>query len=167
MSLAPAPHQAASYSSTQIALHWIVAALVAVNWFLGEPMAHIFDAREEGEAITSYGAAYAHIIIGLAVLTFMVARLLARLRRPVATEPSKLHPVLATVGTITHWLMYALLLLIPLGGLLAWFGRNEAVGELHGTAVDVLLVLVALHLAGAVLHLILGENLFKRMWRGA
>jgi len=154
------------YSSLQIALHWLVLVLVVVNLLLGQSMARVFEARHGGEAVVSAGPAYAHIAIGVTILLTMIARLAARLSRPVATAPDTPHRLLATLGRINHWAFYAMLLLIPLLGAIAWFGDSEAAGELHGLAIVVLLVLIAIHVSAALFHhFVLGDGLIRRMLR--
>lgn len=163
----PARH---GYSSLQIALHWIIFALFWVNWFLGESMEHAYDALMEGEgggeAATSLGGAYSHVIIGLAVLLLMVARLAARLRRPVVTNPEGRHAILDTLGTISHWAFYGLLIAIPLLGALAWFGGVDAAGGLHKLLVTATVVLIGIHVLAALFHqFVLKDHLIRRMMR--
>lgn len=154
------------YSSTQIALHWLVAILVIANWLLGDAMAEVFDAREEGEAISNYGPAFVHIAIGVAVLAAMLFRLSVRIRRPVQTDPDDPHRILALLGAINHWAFYALLIVIPLVGAVAWFGGSEGAGELHELLVNITLVLVLIHVGAALLHhFVLRDGLIRRMLR--
>lgn len=161
------------YSSLQIALHWTVAVLVTANWLLGEAMEEAFaDISEDGgrAEAASLGGAYAHVAIGVTVLILMVARLTARLRRPVATDPDSppdgLHKALALLGLVNHWAFYALLIVIPLLGALAWFGGIEAAGSLHTFLVSVTLWLVAIHVGAALLHhFVLRDGLIRRMIR--
>jgi cytochrome b561 len=161
-----AVHARHGYSSTQIALHWLVAVLVIVNWLLGDNMAEVFDAREDGEAITNWGPAYIHIAIGVSVLLLMLFRLATRIRRPVQTDPDDPHRLLAVLGAINHWAFYALLIVIPLVGAVAWFGGSEGAGELHELLVGLTLILVLLHVAAALFHqFVLGDGLIRRMLR--
>lgn len=153
------------YSTGQITLHWTVFVLVVANYLLGSGMAAVYDARAQQQMI-SFGAAYAHIAIGVSVLLVMIARLLARLRRPVATAPDSPHRILATLGRINHFAFYALLLLIPVLGALAWFGRSAAAGNLHSLLVKVLFVLILIHVSAALFHhLVLRDGLIRRMIR--
>jgi len=89
------------------------------------------------------------------------------------------------LAVVTHWLLYMLMIVIPVVGYLgasytksgvAWFGRatprwaepNHDLAEqffnVHGTLVWVLVALVALHVAGALKHwLIDKDGTFQRM----
>ena len=154
------------YSSAQIALHWLVAGLVILNWRLGDAMDEVFDAREDGDAVAGWELAYLHIALGAAVLFLMLTRLTLRIRRPVQTDPDDPHRLLALLGAINHWAFYALLITIPLLGAVAWFGRSEEAGELHELLVNLTLLLVLLHVAAALFHqFVLKDGLIRRMLR--
>lgn len=153
------------YSSLQIAFHWTVVALVLANWLIGDAMSEVFEARLDGAFINQWGPAFVHIAIGLAIFGTMAARLAARLRRPVKTAGDTKHPLLARLGMMNHWALYAVLLLMPPLGAVAWFGGSEAAGDLHGLLSKLLVALVLLHVGGAVVHLLLGENIFRRILR--
>ena len=165
MTTAPT-HLKHGYSTAQIAIHWTVAVLVAANLLLGDAMSRVFNAVQDGQEVDSLGAAYVHIIIGVTLLLLMVARLAARLQRPVATNPDSPHKLLALLGRINHWAFYGILLVLPLLGLAAWFGGSETAGDLHGLLVTVLLAAMALHVGAVILHhLVLRENLIRRIIR--
>lgn len=154
------------YSRLQIAVHWIVAVLVIANWLLGDGISHILEAQEEGQSVPSMSPAYIHITIGVTVLILMLYRLGERLRRPVETDPEDPRGVLTILGAINHWAFYALLIVIPLVGALAWFGESEAAGELHELLVNVTLALVLLHVLAALFHqFVLKDGLIGRMLR--
>ena len=160
-----AAHARHGYSSYQIALHWSVVVLVVVNWLLGQGMEQVFDAREEGEAVINLGPAYMHIAIGIVIFLTMVARLTARIKRPVETAAGSKHRILALLGRINHWAFYVVLLVMPPLGALAWFGGSELAGGLHSLLAWVLVALIALHVGGALVHLVLGENILRRILR--
>lgn len=158
-------HARHGYSSLQIAFHWSIVVLVLVNWLIGDAMSDVFDARVDGDFINQWGPAFVHIAIGLAIFGTMVARLLARLKRPVKTAGDTKHPLLARIGQLNHWALYAVLLAMPPLGAIAWFAESEAAGEIHSFLSAALIVLVLLHVGGAIVHLILGENILRRILR--
>jgi cytochrome b561 len=160
-----AAHARHGYSSLQIAFHWSIVVLVVVNWLIGPAMERVYEAREEGQALTQWGPAFVHIALGLAIFGTMVARLMTRLQRPVQTAPDSKHKVMALLGKINHWAFYAVLLAMPPLGALAWFFGLEFFGTLHSLLAWVLLFLIVAHLAGNLAHVILGENIIKRMVR--
>jgi cytochrome b561 len=158
-------HARHGYSSLQIAFHWSVVVLVVVNWLVGQGMSEVFEAREAGEPLTQWGPAFVHIALGIAIFGTMVARLLTRLNRPVQTAPDSKHKIMALLGKINHWAFYAVLLVMPPLGLIAWFTGSEAFGGLHSLLAWVLVLLIAAHVGGVIVHLILGENILRRMVR--
>ncbi|MDO5706866.1 MAG: cytochrome b/b6 domain-containing protein, partial [Paracoccus sp. (in: a-proteobacteria)] len=68
------------------------------------------------------------------------------------------------VGGVVHWALYAVLILTPLSGSVAWFGGQEGAAEAHETLTSVLLALAALHVAGALYHqFVVKDGLMSRM----
>ncbi|TNC50124.1 hypothetical protein FHG66_09185 [Rubellimicrobium rubrum] len=162
---ARAAHARHGYSSYQITLHWTVAVLVVVNWLIGGGMSQVYEAVQQGQSISQWGPAFVHICLGIAIFLIMLGRLAARLRRPVETAAGSKHHILALLGRLNHWAFYIVLLLMPPLGVLAWFFGIDAAGNLHSLLAWVLLLLVVLHVGGALLHLVLGENIIRRMVR--
>lgn len=63
-----------------------------------------------------------------------------------------------------HLALYALMILMPLSGLAAWFGGLEAAAEVHEAMKPLLLILVAVHVAAALWHQFwLKDGLLLRM----
>lgn len=153
------------YGATQIAYHWTIVVLVVVNWLLGAGMEQVYEAREEGTAIVQWGPAFAHVALGVTILIVMLMRLGTRLKRPVQTAPDSKHRLLALLGRINHWAFYVVLIAMPLLGALAWFLGVDWAGGLHKLLAWVLVALIVLHVSGALLHLVLGENILRRIVR--
>ena len=64
----------------------------------------------------------------------------------------------------THWALYALLILMPLTGALAWFGTIEQAAFAHDVLKLPLLILTGLHVIGALFHqFILKSDVLTRM----
>ena len=60
------------------------------------------------------------------------------------------------------------MLAVPAVGLFAWFGGSEEAGDLHSLAKPAFIILVALHVLGALYHqFILKDGLLLRMKRAA
>ena len=65
-----------------------------------------------------------------------------------------------------HLALYGVMILIPLSGLVAWYGVVEAAAEVHEIAKPVLILLVAGHVAAALYHQFwLKDGLLLRMKR--
>ena len=150
------------YSRPQIALHWAVAVLVAYNYVFAETVEDAFDQMLEGAVGTAPGTPL-HVWIGLAVLALVVVRLGLRLAQGAPSAEPGLPGQLATWG---HRLLYALMLAVPVGGGVAWFGLNEEVGDVHGAAANALMILAGLHALVALgHHFVLKDGILMRMLR--
>jgi cytochrome b561 len=164
------------YGAVTQVLHWGTAVLIAAAWTLGAAMEELprGPARAAGLDI--------HATLGLAVIAAVLARLMWRVANP---RPSAGEGLLGLAATATHLALYGAMLAVPLSGLAAQWGRGRAVsalfgtvtlpppawlpgghgwGEVHEVAANLLLVLIGLHVAGAVFHqLVLRDGLLGRM----
>jgi cytochrome b561 len=157
------------YSTTQIALHWIVAVLIIGQLIFGEEIGSAFRTlRQTG--VASYDLmTLGHIGAGVLVLIFAVWRPTLRLRRGVP-EPSHAGPKLVErAASLGHWAFYALMIAVPVTGLIAWFGGGiETAADLHELAKPVFIVLIAVNFAAALWHHFwLKDGLLNRMRRSA
>jgi cytochrome b561 len=154
------------YSGRQILLHWSVAVLIAAQFLLAEGMEEAWRAvRDGGAKVMTTGAAI-HIAIGLAVLALGIWRLAIRLRRGAPAAPAGTSGLQETVARITHVLLYVLMIGLPVGGLLAWALESETFAEAHVLGKSVLMILVILHILGAVYNQwVLKNGLIRRMMK--
>jgi len=167
------------YHPLVVALHWLVALLVAGNLAAGalllEPLANADPAKAEILRL--------HMASGLAILVLMALRLIAR---AVTKAPVSPHGkgALRWVARLNHWALYLVVIAMLSTGLgMAQMG--ELFPLLEGAAVtlpasfeslppyaghvlfsSVLLALVALHVTAVAYHHARGENLLARMWFG-
>jgi len=141
------------YSGLQIVLHWIIAAFVLFQLVFGESMAEATDAAADGTPIAPADAALAsaHYWVGIAILLLVALRLMLRLQRGAPEPLSSGGSALGRVAAIAHWLFYALLVLMPVTGLLAIYVSPE-LGEVHEIGKPVFILLIAAHVAGALYH---------------
>lgn len=168
------------YSTTAIALHWILAVLIlgqiAFGWYLqtverGTPDRTIFVNLHK-----SFG-----MLLGLLILWRSWWRLTHRPPPLPGTRPAWEH----RAAQLSHWGLYACMLVMPLSGyvasnfsrwgvnffnvlpLPAWGVESEAVyGFLNATHVVtsyVLVTLIVLHVLGALRHLLARDGIFERM----
>ena len=118
------------YSGAQIALHWAIAVLILFNYLYSEGMEDAFDARLEGTPVGNLDLnPMIHDWIGVTELALCLIRLGLRLTRgaPEAGGTGRMQQA-AIWG---HRLLYALMILVPLMGVITWFGRTEATADLH------------------------------------
>ncbi|WP_420568299.1 cytochrome b [Thalassovita sp.] len=152
------------YSRIQIALHWAVFLLIAFQFVAHDAMEEAWEVIEKGGTAAPSTMAWAHVGAGMLVLAFAVWRLALRLTRGVPPLPKEEPPMMQMAAHVTHWALYALMILLPIGGGMAWFGGLEFAAEMHGTFAPVLMALFLLHVAGALYHqFVLKTNLMDRM----
>jgi len=155
-----------NYSRTQIILHWTVAVLVIMQFLLHDGVEHVWDAYEDGIAPPQgdIPLAYLHVATGATILILALWRLYLRLTRGAPPLPEQHHPLLKAVARITHYLLYALIIGLPVLGASAWFLGIEAAAELHAALTPVLFWTALVHIAGGLAeHFIFRTNVLKRM----
>lgn len=148
--------------------HWLVAALLVAQYAVAWTMPGI----RPGTA--NAGLVAAHLSLGTAILAVVIARLLWRETHAVPAAPSDLAWPMRMLSRLTHYGLYALLLVLPVLGWISASARGFAVslagvlplpalsgvdhalaartGGLHGTLALALLGLVGLHVGGALYH---------------
>lgn len=156
----------AGYTRTQIRLHWIVVLLIALQYILHGTIAEAWDAFLDGAEIAFDPLIAQHVLMGGLVALLTLWRLGLRLTHGAPPPPEREHPVLKAVAQAAHWAFYALLLLLPVSGSVAWFGGVEAAAQGHAILKTALLALIVLHVAAALFHqFILKTGLMQRMKR--
>jgi cytochrome b561 len=162
-------NSAEGYGSVSQMMHWITVALVILAWLLGQ-----FDDVFPKGAARAAGL-FVHISAGLAVIGILVLRLLWRFAdRPPPIEHTILGAWLDRSGRLVHYALYALLVAVPISGIVLQFARGDAlplfgvteiaspwprdrafarsVKDIHEVAANALIILAALHAAAALLH---------------
>jgi cytochrome b561 len=161
------------YTTVAIVLHWLMALLVLVLIGLGWFMVDL----PQGPDRSYYFAL--HKSIGLTVFALLGVRVAWRIRHRPPALPSFMGRWQAAVARTVHLGFYAVLLVQPVTGYVSssfsgyktrWFGvplphwgwqdapLNELFTEIHVVVSLALVCLIALHLLGVLLHLVLGER---------
>jgi cytochrome b561 len=154
------------YSATQIGLHWLIAVLIIFQLIFGEDMTRVWRAIKNGTPATLDLWAWAHILVGIAVLVFAGWRLLLRATRGVPEAPHGGSAMATKAAEAGHWLLYALMIAAPVTGLLAWYGGVSSAAELHELLKPLFIILVAVHVVAALWHHFgLKDGLLDRMRR--
>jgi cytochrome b561 len=154
-----------AYSRTQIFLHWAVGLMILFNLIFSDAMSELWrHIKQTGPTPTTTGA-WAHVIVGVAVLVFVAWRLVLRATRGVPHAPQGTKPMLKLAGDAGHIALYALMIGLPVTGLMAFYGGFETLGDLHGELLKSLLWgLIALHVVAAFYHhFILKDGMLNRM----
>lgn len=171
---------AVRYSHPAIALHWLLALLIAIQIGLGLYMLSI----EKQPGSPWYFAL--HVSLGLTAAALIGLRMAWRIGNPPDPLPASVPPWQMNVIRMSHRLLYALMILMPLTGYLGaafsgdgvsffglplpdWISPNDAWKDrffgLHSTIAWVLVALVGAHVLGALKHLLVDrDDVFWRMW---
>ena len=159
--------QAPGYGAVAKILHWLIFALLAVQYAIGSIMPHI------GRHTKDEGWVSWHFSVGAAILFFIFIRLIWRLLHPVPQLPT-LTPWERVLSVFVHWGLYTLVLVMTLLGWAAANARGWDVnlfgivtlpkisptgsrwgheaGDIHDIVVYVLLGFIVLHVAAAAYH---------------
>jgi cytochrome b561 len=173
--------QRARYTRTAIVLHWIIALGVLTQFFLGWWMQSLPD--KTGVQAWWFNL---HKSIGLTVLLCVVAVLAWRIRNPAPVLPSFMPPWQQRLAKLVHYGIYACLIIMPVAGYLGssftrfpikywgmmlprlWTLESAQLkyicSVVHFSTSIVLMALVALHIAGALMHVVQRDGIFGRMW---
>ncbi|MBS1167800.1 MAG: cytochrome b562 [Proteobacteria bacterium] len=140
------------YSTIQITLHWLIVAAVLFQLVFGESMTNVVEALEEG-ATPGAGdlqLSSAHFWVGIAILVLLVLRLAVRMFTG-TPEVIGAPGLMTLAASAMHWLFYALLVAVPVTGLLAKY-VGDPWGDIHTIGKPIFIVLIVLHAAAALYH---------------
>jgi len=156
------------YTAAQIALHWIIAALVFFQLILGENIVPAYRAFRRGAEVTAdqMFSANLHVWVGLTVLALAILRFAIRLRHGVPPAPPGESLLQRRIAAAAHLVLYAVIFGMPVTGALAWYLGLGWMGEIHELAKPVIIVAIALHAAGALWqHFVAKTDVMLRMLR--
>jgi cytochrome b561 len=176
------------YSSIARGIHWFTAlAILALAilgfWMTQRAAANLWDELTN----TLYGW---HKLIGFTVLLITILRFGLKLNSKIPPYPNSISPYMVKVASVVHYLLYGLLLIVPL---LGWAGVTaypalitiggyslpampgiptsellaKQIFQIHGLLAMTLLAVALLHIAAALNHLIIKrDSIFQRIWFG-
>jgi cytochrome b561 len=172
----------ATFTLPARALHWLMAVLIVAMLFIGVGMVASVSARHEWLLAI-------HKPLGIAILILAIVRLAVRLRHPPPPLPADLPALQKLAALASHWLLYFLMLAMPLigwamlsaGGYPVMLGTSlrlppispaspvafAVLRHLHGTFAMLLFVTFLAHMAAALYHgLIRRDGVLPSMLRG-
>lgn len=166
------------YSKRMVIVHWLTLGLLVVAWFLGEELAEATD-----ESMATLAGYMVHAAAGGAVLLLTLGRLAFRSKDGVPAPIGS--GLMDKVATGIHHALYTVLFLLPVSGMMTIFtsdagkallsgdaallpkdGGYEHVTahEVHEVMVSLLILLVVIHVLGAIKHqFLLKDGLMERM----
>jgi len=157
------------YAAPQILMHWVIVLLVMVQLVVAESMTETVDALEEGGQVAASVATGAsiHYWVGIAILALMLVRLGMRLTFGAPVHAPGSPPAQNLAANIVHGALYVVLLAAPISGLVAYYDLAD-VGHVHALVRPILLILVLLHIAGALFNqFVRKDGTLMRMFRPA
>jgi cytochrome b561 len=163
------------YDSTTIMLHWFVAISVAILWAIGQTA----DWLPHGALASGYWSI--HVVLGFVLVAALVWRIIWR-----GAGGARLPPAdagfLGVIAKATHYLLYALLLIVLALGVANAFVRGyhifglvslpeigdramrRPITDFHGLAANILIGLAFLHaLAALAHHYVMRDGVLRRM----
>lgn len=106
------PNTPLRYGAVAMTLHWLIAAAIVFNLCLGLYVADILTDQDASR----FGLIQLHKSVGLTILVLSLLRLGWRLVNAVPPLPDTLTPGLKVLARGTHYLLYFLMIAIPLAG---------------------------------------------------
>jgi len=167
------------YSKRMVIVHWLILVLLIAAWYLGDSLA---DATDESKA-TLFGY-IVHMAMGGTVLLLALTQLIFRSKdgRPPLVKDK---PIYQAVAKSVHYLLYAVMFLLPVTGILIILNSKAGAAllafdanllpkehgfkdvfshEIHEQLVNVLIALAVIHILGAIKHqFITKDGLMERM----
>lgn len=141
-----------TYRSIQKWLHWLTASGVILQYAMFDGMGRPFGEGVEANQMPYTVTTISHIAIGTTILLLTILRMILRLRFGAPT-PHEAEPSWAVIGAhLAHGALYALILLLPLSGLLAWFLPSETLAEWHAIGATLLIWLIFAHVFAVAVH---------------
>jgi cytochrome b561 len=108
------------YGAAPQLIHWLTALFVIVGWLLGQ----FGDDLPKG-AVRAFGL-LAHMTLGECVVALLVIRLGWRFANPPPPpEPNPFGPLVTAAATLSHYTLYALLIVVPLAGMMVQLKRGH------------------------------------------
>lgn len=157
------------YNNVAVAIHWITAALLVTQVYVGFMFADMARGPDRGDWFTW------HKTLGAVILLLSLARLGWRLTNPPPPYPVELPRWERLAGVWNHRIFYFLLIALPLTGLATVSagksgttsliggiplplipgipeGAGEDLGGVHEALVFITLALIVLHIGAALKH---------------
>jgi cytochrome b561 len=176
-------HAHQGYTGTAKSLHWLILALLIVQFTVGWTMPHMGRNTQPDTLINL------HFSVGILILSIAMLRLIWRLAHPEPEPEAGVPPWQTATARLVHWLLYVLLFAVPMLGwanaswrgfpvimfglelpkLLATRAPGWAwTGDVHALLAEyVMLTLVGLHVAAALYHwLVRRDRVLQRMLPG-
>lgn len=152
------------YTQLQRRLHWLVIIMLVVQFSLQVPMSNAMAAVDRGETLgfLAFFVTTLHTWCGISIAAIMVWRWrLSRRRVPLAA--GQLSSRQSKIVRLHHLGLYVVVVLMALSGAIHYYFEIEVAAEWHEWGKWLLVVLIGVHIAGALTHIRNGSRVFQRM----
>ena len=172
-----------AYTGTAKALHWLILALLIVQFIVAWTMPHIGRNTPVTTLISL------HFTLGVVILAVAIIRLVWRMSHGEPEPEDGLPPWQTASARLVHWLLYAVLFVVPILGWInaSWRGMPivmfglqlpqliatrapgwQWTGDVHTLLAEYgMLTLVGLHVAAALYHFFVRrDRVLQRMLPG-
>jgi len=161
-----------SFSNAQRILHWAIAILIGTQFLTGQFFDPLHAIEPAGGALPEGGPPLpilVHVGVGVSILVLAVTRLLVRIVKGAPASPPEEPHIFRLAAAGGHIALYALMFLMPITGLIAFFGHAQVAGWLHGGPLKLLLLaLIAVHFCAVLVHQFIWKtNVLARMTWGS
>jgi cytochrome b561/polyisoprenoid-binding protein YceI len=158
-------------------LHWLIAGLIVVQFALAN-LAE--SAADKGSAVRELALLANHKSVGITVLALVIVRLIWRHRTPPPQLPATMQQWQLLASRISHWMLYGLIILLPLSGWLmssasaysvSWFnfiqlpdfvapdpGKKAIFQQLHEFMATTLFIVAVVHVFAALKHHLIDKD---------
>lgn len=166
------------YSKRMVIVHWLTLVLLIAAWYLGDDLAEATD--ESKATLAGY---IVHLAVGGIVLLLTLFRFYYRRKDGIPAPVGD--TTMDKLAKGVHYLLYMVLFVLPVSGILIILNSKAGAAllafdanmlpkehgfkdvfshEVHEQLVNVLIVLVVLHILGAIKHQFITKNgLMERM----
>ena len=172
----------ARYTKVAVTLHWLIAALVVAQLILGWWMSGI---PKQPVGVRAFWFNM-HKSLGMTIALLALMRVTWRFRHPAPPLPAGIPAWQRRAAAVSHALLYACLICMPLAGLLgstysgypikyfgitlpSWGYKSDPLkaffSAVHLGLAWVFMTVIALHTGAALKHLLIDrDDVFSRMW---
>jgi len=180
------------YGGVAQILHWLIVALIITQWVLAQlaEAAGHDKAAHPAAALHQLALLARHKSVGLTIFALAIVRLVWRFVSPPPPMPNTMPRWQVMAAKLTHFAFYALLLLLPISGLVmsaasnypvsyfGWFtipnivapdeALKDIMKERHEMLFDILMVVAVVHVIAALKHHFVDrDGVLRRMLPGA
>ena len=178
------PAETARYNDLAKTLHWLILVLLIAQFAIAWTMPEVHRYTEP------VGLIAWHLSVGALILLIMLIRLVWRVVTAVPPPPADLPAPLQLLSRATHFLLYMILIVLPVLGWINASSRGwqvwllgfiplpalvpsgsawgHTMGGVHQNVALILLGVAGLHILGAVYHqFVLRDTLLLRMLPGS